>query len=294
MSLDHARAHSTRRLRLVIALTATFLLVEVVGGVLSGSLALLSDAGHMLTDLLALVLSLMAARFASLPPNAAKTYGYRRLEILTALVNGTILVLVAGLLAWRAGVRFITPTPVDSSTMIGVALLGLGANLAGLWLLTGDAGLNVRGARMHLLGDALSSIGVVLGAILIGLTGWWQVDSIVACLVAVVIAFGATRLVKEAVDVLLEAAPAGLALADVERIIREVPGVIEVHDLHVWSITTGLPALSGHVLVDVSAAAAPDATLQRIGAALRDRFGITHSTLQIETADLGPRCDVAH
>lgn len=294
MSLAHARSPSTRRLTLVIALTAAIMLVETAGGIVARSLALLSDAGHMLTDLLALVLSLMAARFALLPPNPAKTYGYRRLEILTALVNGTILVLVALVLIWRAGVRFLDPVPVAAPTMIGVAVVGLAANLVGLWLLAGDPGLNIRGARMHLWGDALSSIGVVLGSIAIGLTGWYRIDAVVAGLVAVVIAFGALRLVKEAVDVLLEAAPAGLALGEVERIIREVPGVIEVHDLHVWSITTGLPALSGHVQVDARAAAAPDATLARIAAALRDRFGITHSTLQIESAALGARCDVAH
>ncbi|HUD72856.1 MAG TPA: cation diffusion facilitator family transporter [Dongiaceae bacterium] len=294
MSHRHAHSPTTRRLTLVIALTAAFLLIETAGGVISRSLALLSDAGHMLTDLLALVLSLMAARFASLPPNPAKTYGYRRLEILTALVNGTVLVLVAGLLVWRAGVRFFHPVEVAAPTMIGVAVLGLGANLAGLWLLSGDEGLNIRGARMHLWGDALSSIGVVLGSIAIGLTGWFRIDSVVAGVVAVVIAFGALRLVREAIDVLLEAAPAGLALVEVERVIREVPGVTEVHDLHVWSITTGLPALSGHVQVDPAAAATPDATLACIAAALRDRFGITHSTLQIETADLGARCDVAH
>ncbi len=294
MSHVHARSPTTRRLTLVIALTAAFLLIETAGGVIARSLALLSDAGHMLTDLLALVLSLMAARFASLPPNSAKTYGYRRLEILTALVNGTVLVLVAGLLVWRAGVRFFHPVPVQAPTMIGVAVLGLGANLAGLWLLAGDDGLNIRGARMHLWGDALSSIGVVLGSIAIGLTGWFRIDSVVAGVVAVVIAFGALRLIKEAIDVLLEAAPAGLALIEVERVIRAVPGVTEVHDLHVWSITTGLPALSGHVQVDPAAAAAADKTLACIAAALRDRFGITHSTLQIETADLGARCDVAH
>ena len=294
MTHAHPRAHPTRRLVVVIALTATFLLVEAAGGVISGSLALLSDAGHMLTDLLALVLSLMAARFAMLPPNPAKTYGYRRLEILTALVNGTILVLVAGLLLWRAAVRFVAPVPVAAPMMIGVALLGLFANLAGLWLLSGDGGLNIRGARMHLWGDALSSFGVVAGSIAIALTGWYRIDPVVAGVVSVVIAFGAMRLVREAVDVLLEAAPAGLAIGDVERAICAVPGVVEVHDLHVWSITTGMPALSGHVGVDAGAAAAPDAVLARIAAALRERFGITHSTLQIETADHGARCDVAH
>jgi cobalt-zinc-cadmium efflux system protein len=290
----NAHTRPTRPLTLVILITATFLVVEVVGGLMSGSLALLSDAGHMLTDVLALVLSLMAARFAALPPNHVKTYGYHRLEILTALVNGSLLVLVAGTLAYKSFRRFWAPMSIDSPLMMGVALAGLAANIAGLWLLSGHGNLNIRGARMHIMGDALSSAGVVGAAVVIALTGWVRLDPIVAGVVSLVIAAGAVRLVREAVDVLLEAAPAGVAIDDVRRAIADVPGVVEVHDLHVWSITTGLPALSGHVRVDGHAAGRPDETLGRIAAALKERFGILHTTLQLESPAFFERCDTGH
>jgi cobalt-zinc-cadmium efflux system protein len=294
MTPNGPRVRPTRPLTLAILVTATFLVVEVVGGVLSGSLALLSDAGHMLTDVLALVLSLMAARFSALPANHVKTYGYHRLEILTALGNGTFLVLVAATLAYNAFRRFFAPVTIDSPMMVGVALAGLAANLAGLWLLSGHDNLNVRGARMHIVGDALSSGGVVAAAIVIAATGWYRLDPLIAGVVSIVIAVGALRLVREAVDVLLEAAPAGVAIDDVRSAIVGVPGVVEVHDLHVWSITTGLPALSGHVRVDRDAAGAPDETLGRIAAALKERFGILHTTLQLESPAFCERCDTGH
>ena len=280
-----ARAHQTRRLRFVIAITCVILLVEVAGGLLSGSLALLSDAGHMLTDLLALVLSLMAVRFASLPANAAKTYGYHRLEILTALVNGSILILVSILLAWKSATRFMSPAPIEGGVMMAVAAVGLAANLFGLALLSGHHdNLNMRGARMHILADAYSSGGVLLASVAIALTGWVRLDPLVAGAIAVGIAVGAVRLVREAVDVLLEAAPAGIALEAVTRAMAEIPGVLEVHDLHVWSITTGLPALSGHVRIDARTAPSADHLLVRIREVVRERFGIDHTTIQIETA----------
>ena len=294
MTESSPQPRPTRSLTLVILITAMFLVVEVVGGIASGSLALLSDAGHMLTDLLALVLSLMAARFATLPANHVKTYGYHRLEILTALANGSLLVFVAGVLAYKAFRRFFAPTPIDSPIMLAVAVAGLAANLAGLWLLSGHRNLNVRGARMHILGDALSSAGVVLTAAAISVTGWYRLDPLVAGLVSLVIAVGAVRLVREAVDVLLEAAPSGLAIDEVRGAIAGVPGVLEVHDLHVWSITTGLPALSGHVRVDAGGAADPDRMLGRIASELKDRFGIVHSTLQIESTAPCKHCDVAY
>jgi cobalt-zinc-cadmium efflux system protein len=255
----------------------------VAGGLLSGSLALLSDAGHMLTDVLALVLSLMAVRFADLPKNSGKTYGYHRLEILTALCNGSLLVLVSGVLIWKAFRRFLAPAPIESPMMIGVAVVGLLANVAGLFILSDHAhSLNIKGARMHILGDTLSSAGVVGAAVVIAFTGWYSLDPIVAGVISVVIAVGAVRLVKEAVDVLLEAAPRGLVLEEVTRAIRAVPGVTEVHDLHVWSITTGLPALSGHVRV--AGGAGGDELLCRIKETMRDQFGIVHTTIQIESA----------
>jgi cobalt-zinc-cadmium efflux system protein len=286
------RARQIRQLRRALYLTGVVMIIEAAGGVVSGSLALLSDAGHMLTDLLALVLSVMACGFASLPANSDKTYGYHRLEILTALVNGSVLVLVSGLLAWSAVGRFLHPSPIHGSTMLWVALLGLLGNIACLSIIPGGHdNLNIRGARMHILGDALSSAGVVATSILIALTGETRLDPVIAGVIAVVICVGAVRLVREAVDVLLEAAPAGIALDEVSAAIRAVPGVLEVHDLHVWSITTGLPALSGHVRIDARSAADGDEMLARIKEILRGRFLIEHTTLQVETPGYQQPCE---
>jgi cobalt-zinc-cadmium efflux system protein len=280
-----ARGAQTRELGLVIGISGIVLAIEIVGGVLSGSLALLSDAGHMLTDILALVLSLMAARFASLPATPSKTYGYHRLEILTALVNGTLLIAISGGLLYKAGRRFLSPVPVQAGLMTAVALAGLLANLAALAILSRQhRSLNIRCARMHILGDALSSVGVVLAGILISITGVHRIDPVVGGLIAIVIVVGALRLVREAVDILLESAPAGIALDDVSAAIGTVSGVLEVHDLHVWTITTGLLALSGHVRVKDPRGAQTDEMLNRIKRTLRDRFGIVHSTVQIESS----------
>jgi len=279
-----SRAVQRRQLVAVITLTGTILFIEVVGGVLSGSLALLSDAGHMLTDLLALVLCLMAVRFSSLPATPEKTYGYHRLEILTALLNGTLLLLISAVLMVKAVQRALDPIPVRGGMMMTVALIGLIANLAGLMLLSrGHRSLNVRGARMHLIGDALSSCGVLIAGVILWITGWNAVDPIVAGLIAIVIVVGALRLIREAVDILLEATPAGIGLDEVSRAIATVPGVLEVHDLHIWSITTGMHALSGHVRVSADAHVGPDEMLNRIKGTIRDRFGIVHTTVQIES-----------
>jgi cobalt-zinc-cadmium efflux system protein len=287
---DHAasgrveRGVQTRCLGRVIALTGTVLVVEAVGGILSGSLALISDAGHMLTDLLALVLSLMAVRFAALPATPAKTWGYHRLEILTALLNGALLLGLSSWLLYRAFRRLLDPVPVEGPLMIGVALAGLLANLVSVAVLSrAGHSLNLKAARMHVIGDALSSLGVVIAGLVIALTGWHRIDPVVAAAIALVIIAGALRLVREAVDVLLEATPAGIDLDAVGGAIGAIPGVVEVHDLHVWSITTGLHALSGHVRVAERDRADPDQVLDRIKRSLRDRFGIVHTTIQIES-----------
>jgi len=279
-----ARLVQKRQLQIVIALSAGILLLEVAGGLLSGSLALLSDAGHILTDVLALVLSLMAVRFSSLPATPAKTYGYHRIEILTALLNGALLIGISIGILYKAVGRFVDPVPVHSGVMMGVACTGLVANLAGVALLSGASqSLNLRCARMHVVSDALSSVGVLLAGLAISLTGWHRLDPLVGGVIAVVIAVGALRLVREAVDVLLEATPADIDLDDVSRAIATVPGVVEVHDLHVWSITTALTALSGHVRLDRLGGNTSDEMLNRIKQTVRDRFGIVHTTIQIES-----------
>jgi cobalt-zinc-cadmium efflux system protein len=288
-----ARRLQARQLALAIALSAGTLLIEVTGGILSGSLALLSDAGHVLTDVLALVLSLMAVRFASLPATPAKSYGYHRLEILTALLNGALLVTISTGILYKAVRRFFAPAPIESSLMIGVAFVGLVANLAGVALLSRcPQNLNLRGARMHVIGDALSSVGVLVAGGIILVTGWERVDAIMAVVIAVIIAVGSIRLVREAVDVLLEATPEGIELDEVSRAIAGLPGVVEVHDLHIWSITTGLAALSGHVRLDGSPRDGGDDMLNRIKQTVRDRFGIVHTTIQIESRDYQELGDV--
>ncbi|MGH9749515.1 MAG: cation diffusion facilitator family transporter [Candidatus Polarisedimenticolia bacterium] len=279
-----ARGSQARRLAIVIVLTGSILILEVAGAAVSRSLALLSDAGHALTDVLALVLSLMAVRFASRPATQQKTYGYHRIEILTALLNGAFLVVLSlGLLA-KAVQRILEPLQVRPGVMSGVALAGLLVNLVAVAILSHrHDNLNIRGARMHVVGDALSSLGVVVAAIAIALTGWQILDPIVAGLIALVILAGAIRLAREAVEVLLEAAPRGTDLEQVSLAIAAVPGVVEVHDLHVWCITTGLPALSGHVRIDGGQSLTSDEMLNRIKTAVRDRFGIVHTTIQIES-----------
>ena len=229
--------------------------------------------------------SARAVRFSTLPATPAKTYGYHRLEILTALLNGAMLIAISAGIFYKAVRRFLHPTPIESSLMIGVALVGLVANLAGVALLSRTPqNLNVRGARMHVIGDALSSVGVVVAGGVIALTGWQRVDPILGGIISLVIAFGSLKLVREAIDVLLEATPAGIDLDQVNLAIVAVPGVIEVHDLHIWSITTGLPALSGHVRLEgASSAGNSDDMLNRIKRTVRDRFGIVHTTIQIES-----------
>lgn len=278
------RVVQTRCLGRVIALTGAVLILEAIGGIMSGSLALISDAGHMLTDLLALVLSLMAVRFAALPATPAKTWGYHRLEILTALLNGALLLCLSSWLLYRAFRRLLDPVPVEGPLMTGVAVAGLLANLVSMAILSrAGHSLNLKAARMHVIGDALSSLGVVVAGTIIAFTGWHRIDPVVAAVIAVVIIAGAVRLVREAVDVLLEATPAGIDLDAVGGAIGAIPGVVEVHDLHVWSITTGLPALSGHVRVADPDRRDPDELLNRIKRVLRDRFGIVHTTIQVES-----------
>ena len=272
------------RLRWAVGLTASILLLEAAGGVLARSLALLSDSGHMMTDLLALLLCLFAVSVAARPATDRKTYGYYRLEILTALVNGSLLVVLSLYLFYEAVHRLMRPRPVETGLMLAIALVGLLANLIGIAILSPSRqNLNMRAALLHVLGDAFSSVGVILGGLVMKLTGWYRVDPLISLVIGGVILWGALRLMKEACDILLEGAPIGLGLAEVSRAIASVEGVVEIHDLHVWSITTGMPALSGHVVVRDSSLANTDQVLNRIKTMLEDRFGICHTTVQVES-----------
>ncbi|QAT84661.1 cation efflux family protein [Corallococcus coralloides] len=259
------------------------MVAEAVGGFLTNSLALLSDAGHMLTDVSAMVLSLLALWFAGRPADLKKTYGYYRMEILSALLNGVLLLVITIFILMEAWERMRTPAPVELGPMALVAGIGLVANLAALGFLHQTHSMNVRGAFLHVLGDTLSSVGVLIGAGVMWWTGWYVVDPIISVLISMIIVVGALRLVKDAVDVLLEAVPAHVDLEQVRSLMAKVPGVQAVHDLHVWTISSGMYALSAHLVVADPMVCNNDDILSAVKHDLFDRFGIDHTTIQIES-----------
>ncbi|MGE0353973.1 MAG: cation diffusion facilitator family transporter [Gemmatimonadales bacterium] len=272
---------ATRRLWWVLALTGGFMLVEAVGGYLSGSLALLADAGHMLTDVAALGLALFSASMARRPADANKTYGYYRYEILAALVNGAALFGIAIWVVIEAIGRLSQPPQIRTGLFLAVAAAGLAANIVALLLLHGSSrqSLNSRGVYLHVLGDALGSVGALGAAAIIALTGWTPADPIASILLSLLILVGAWRLVRESTDVLLEAVPAHVSMTEVRDRMLEVPGVTAVHDLHVWTVGGGLIAMSGHAVVP----SLPDhpTVLDEIRTCMA-RLGIGHVTIQIE------------
>ncbi len=282
----HDRAGERSRLRVAIVLTAFILLLEAAGGLYSNSLALLSDAGHVMTDLAGLLLCYAALALALRPATARKTYGWYRIEILAALVNGALLFALAVGIFLESVRRLQHPPTVLTLPMMLTAGLGLVVNVAAMTvLLRGRSNINLRGALIHVFGDTLSSVGVLLTGALIMATGWTGADAVMGMLIGVIIVVGALRLLRDAVDVLLEATPAGIELIRVADAISEIKGVRAVHDLHIWSITSGMPALSGHVVIEDGAERSSDETLNRIKRMLHYRFSIGHSTLQIESPD---------
>jgi cobalt-zinc-cadmium efflux system protein len=278
----------TRRLRLALVLTVTLLVAEAVGGWLSNSLALLADAGHMLTDAGALALSLFVAWLARQQARPERTYGYLRWEILAALINGATLLLVSGWIVYEAVRRFSAPEPVAGGMMLVVALAGLVVNAIAAWLLhgAGEHSLNVRGAYLHVMGDLLSSVGTVVAALLISFTGWTMADPIASLLTTALIVVGAWRLVREAVDVLLESAPAHIPLAELRQRLAGIPGVESVHDLHVWTVTSGVVAMSAHAIV--RDAEHHQEVLEEAHDRMRD-MGVHHVTLQLERREMYDR-----
>lgn len=269
------------RLRIVLVITGLFMVAEVVGGILANSLALLADAGHMLTDVLALGLSLVATRFAMRSPNPEKTFGYVRLEILAALVNGALLLGISVWIAWEAWSRIQSPQDVDGPLLLTVACLGLIVNLIGATLLHEHAtdNLNVRGAYLHILGDLLGSVGAIGSGIIIILTGWTPADPLASIIISGLILIGAWRLTKEAVEVLLEMSPRHLDMTEILNDLRSIQNLEEVHDLHVWTLTSGFVALSAHgVLSDPTC---HQVVLDEIRERMK-RYGIEHVTFQLE------------
>jgi cobalt-zinc-cadmium efflux system protein len=280
-----SRSAERGRLKWVLALTGAFMVAEAAGGLLSGSLALLADAGHMLTDAGSLGLSLFAMRMAQKPASPEKTYGYVRTEILAALINGATLLVIAGLIVVEAWRRLANPVAVNGTILLGIAVAGLGVNLAGAFLLHGHAGenLNMRGAYLHVLGDLLGSVGAITAGVVILLTGWMPADPIISVVIAALILHSAWKLVREATDVLMEAAPRHIAVEDVVDELRDIEGLDQVHDVHVWTLTSGFVALSGHGVIDDPGE--HTRILEEIQDRMRDR-GIEHVTFQLELRPL--------
>ena len=278
---DHAHPSHQGRLRWALLLTALFFVAEVVGGVVSNSLALLADAGHMFTDVGALALSLFVAWFSRQPARPEKTYGYLRWEILAALINGAVLLLVAGLIVWEAIRRLQSPEPLEGNIMLAVAVGGLLVNAASAAILHPVHGhsLNARGAYLHVLGDLLGSVGTVAAAIIIRATGWLAADPIASIVVTLLVVRSAWRLVRESVDVLLEATPSHISLGSVREGLQRITGIESVHDLHVWTVTSGMVAMSAHAVVREPGE--NQKVLEAAVAAMRG-MGISHVTLQVE------------
>ena len=271
-----------RALKIAAVLTAGFMLVEVAGGLITGSLALLADAGHMLSDSFSLVLALFAVSLAARPATSRRTFGFKRAEILAALVNGLLLALVSIWVVVEAIRRLGDPVDVLAGGMLTVAIIGLGVNVLAAWVLYRSSGesLNVKAALRHVLADLAGSVGVIIAAVVIMLTGWEAADPIISILISLLIVASAWSILRDSVDVLLEAVPRGLDAEKIGMAMASVPEVEQVHDLHVWEITSGFPSLSAHVLVgkdsDCHAARA------EIEAVLHDEFEIDHVTLQVE------------
>jgi cobalt-zinc-cadmium efflux system protein len=287
----HAHAHShadasRRRLFIVLVLTGLYMFAEALGGWWTGSLALLADAGHMLTDVAALALALTAAWFGSRPATPNKTFGYYRLEILAAFVNGVALAALSFFIFYEAYERWHAPPSIErAGALVVVATGGLLVNITCAWLLHGahETDLNVRGAWLHVIGDALGSVGAITAGALVYLYGWQRADPAVSVLIGLLIIYSSWGLIREATNVLLEGTPSHINLASVEAEIRTTGGVEDVHDLHVWTITSGREALSAHV-VHASGISQHD-LLKDLRARLHERFRIDHLTIQMETSE---------
>jgi cobalt-zinc-cadmium efflux system protein len=277
-------ASHARTLKRVLAITALFMVVEAGAGWVANSLALLADAGHMFGDVAALGLALFVAWAARRPATAERTYGYLRLEILAALVNGTALLVLAGGIVWEAAQRFRQPAVVEPRILFGVGLAGLLVNVVALRLLHRghQHSLNVRGAYLHVLGDLLGSIGAMAAGAVILTTGWTPADPLISVVIAALIVWSGARLARESVEILLEATPRHISLSEVERRIAGIPGVSDVHDLHVWTLTSGVVAMSGHAVVGDPGA--NQRVLQTVQGRMAE-LGIRHVTMQLEKDD---------
>ena len=293
----HSSANANQqRLLVALAITSLMTIVELVGGLASNSLALMGDAGHMFTDTLALGLSLVALTLAKRPASQTRTYGFHRAEVLAALANGTILVLICGFIFYESYQRFVEPPEVRGSLMLGVAAMGFLVNLAGIFILRSASrdNLNVKGAFLHMWGDTISSVGVILASVIILVTDWTIVDPIISIFIGLLILRGGVKLILEANDILLEAVPKHLDVTQISNALREIEGIRDVHDVHLWTITSGIYALSCHLLIEDRTVSSSSHIVGEVNQALSQKFGIRHSTLQLECEECknSPVCHI--
>lgn len=281
---DHGdlRLQSKSRLLSVLFLTGAYMLVEVVVGIYSGSLALLADAGHMLSDVAALVFALLALWFSSRKANPVKSYGYYRSEILAGLINGVILIAVSVGILWEAYRRINSPPEIQTTPVLVVAIIGLLVNIVSAKLLSKSAehSLNVKAAYMEVMADLLATLGVIVSAAVIMFTGWYMADPLVSGLIGLMILPRTWGLITECTNILMEGAPGHIDISKLRQAMLKVPGVVDVHDIHVWTITSGMDAMSGHVTID--AASIPDQVLSRITTIAQHEFELHHTTIQVE------------
>jgi cobalt-zinc-cadmium efflux system protein len=287
---DNRRYSSTQRnLLIVLSITAVVMIAEIIGGLLANSLALLSDAGHMLTDILALGLSIVAMRFAQRPPTASKTFGFYRLEILAAFFNGMLLFFISFYIFYEAYDRLVHPEEIKGLVMLVVAAIGILANGAGIVILKKSAlrNLNVRSAFFHIVGDTISSGGVIVGGLLILFTGWYLVDSLIGIFIGMLILRGAYSLLRESIDIFLEATPKDVNVEKMLDDLRKIEGVKEIHHLHLWTITSGIYAMSAHVLIEDLLVSRSAQILQEIESLLQGKYDMEHTTIQFESESCG-------
>lgn len=286
----HHAGGNKRSLTIALLMTGGILIAELVGGLVTNSLALLSDAAHMFSDVAALGLSLLAIWFASKPATLQRTYGFYRAEVLAALGNAVTLVVVSLYIFWEAYQRFQNPPEVKSGLMLAVAGIGLAANLASAWVLSRGGGhhhnLNVRGAFLHVLGDALGSAGAIAAALIMMYTDWYYADPVISVVIGVLVLLSSYRLLRDTVHVLLEGTPAHIDLGKLRKAMHAVGGVQQVHDLHVWSVSSGFVCMSGHVVIENEQDG--QRILRQLEIVLREKFGLSHTTIQIETENLHP------
>lgn len=288
---------ATKRLAISLALTLAFVIGETIAGYIANSLALLTDAAHNFTDVLALGLSWYALRLTNLPPNSRKTYGYHRAGILAALINSTSLVLIAFGISYEAYKRFTAPPVVKANLLIGVGLLAFIVNLITAWLVHrgSQQDLNLRSAFLHLMGDVMSTLGAVIAGVIILLTDWNWIDPFVSLLIAFLILWSASRILRETINILLESTPADIDVSEIVSDILDIEGVLGVHDLHVWSISQNLRLLSAHIVTEDIHISSGNQIQNEINRQIKRKYGIVHATLQLECAVCDPimlHCDM--